>query len=69
MNVVNGTLKRKRGLALMDPERRREIASMGGRASQKRGTGHKWTEAEARVAGRKGALARHASGRAGELTE
>jgi hypothetical protein len=38
----------------MSPERRREIASKGGRTSQARGTAHQWTAAEASAAGKKG---------------
>ncbi|HEV2583142.1 MAG TPA: KGG domain-containing protein [Ktedonobacteraceae bacterium] len=45
---------RRRGLAAMSPERRREIASMGGRTSQARGTAHQWTAEEASAAGKKG---------------
>ena len=46
--------RRARGLAAMSPERRREIARMGGRTSQARGTAHQWTAEEASVAGKKG---------------
>ena len=46
--------RRARGLAALSPERRREIASMGGRTSQARGTAHQWTAAEASAAGKKG---------------
>ena len=45
---------RARGLAAMSPERRREIASKGGRPSQARGTAHQWTAEEASAAGKKG---------------
>jgi uncharacterized protein len=45
---------RARGLAAMSPERRREIASKGGRTSQARGTAHQWTPEEASAAGKKG---------------
>ncbi len=45
---------RPRGLAAMSPERRKEIASMGGRTSQARGTAHQWTAEEASAAGKKG---------------
>lgn len=45
---------RARGLAAMSPERRREIASKGGRTSQARGTAHQWTAEEASAAGKKG---------------
>ena len=44
----------RRGFALMDQERRRQIASKGGRAAHRRGTAHEWTTDEAREAGRKG---------------
>jgi general stress protein YciG len=37
----------------MDPERQREIASMGGRAAHEQGTAHEFTPEEARAAGRK----------------
>jgi general stress protein YciG len=52
-----------RGLATMSPERRREIASKGGRTSQARGTAHQWTAEEASAAGKKGS-ARYALKRA-----
>lgn len=42
------------GLASMPVEKRREIASMGGRASWRAGTAHRWTPEEASRAGRKG---------------
>lgn len=48
----------RRGFGSMSPERVREIASMGGTASQATGTAHRWTDDEAREAGRKGGLAR-----------
>ena len=46
-----------RGFASMDPEQQREIASLGGKASHEKGTGHEWDSREAREAGRKGGLA------------
>ena len=52
--IVETTSKRPRGLAAMSPERRREIASKGGRTSQARGTAHQWTAEEASAAGKKG---------------
>jgi uncharacterized protein len=52
--IVDTTAKRPRGLAAMSPERRREIASKGGRTSQARGTAHQWTAEEASAAGKKG---------------
>jgi general stress protein YciG len=44
----------KQGFAAIDPERRREIASMGGRAAHESGNARKWTAEEASAAGKKG---------------
>lgn len=52
--ILHSSVKRMRGLAAMSPERRREIASKGGRTSQARGTAHQWTPEEASAAGKKG---------------
>jgi general stress protein YciG len=38
----------------MDPQKQREIASMGGRAAHEKGTAHEFTADEARRAGRRG---------------
>ena len=51
---MNETPKKRRGFALMSPERQREIARLGGRAAHARGAAHEWTPAAARTAGRKG---------------
>lgn len=48
----------KRGFAAMDPERQRQVASLGGRRAQQLGTAHRFTTEEARDAGRKGGLSR-----------
>jgi general stress protein YciG len=48
-----------RGFALMDPDKKRAIQSLGGKAAQRKGTGHKWTPEEAKHYGRKGGFARH----------
>ncbi len=48
------TVKRKRGFASMSPEKQREIASKGGKASHASGRGHQWDKHAASVAGRKG---------------
>lgn len=50
--------KARRGFATMSPEKRREIASKGGRAAHEKGAAHEWTVAEARLAGSKGGCAR-----------
>lgn len=47
-----------RGFASMDPEKRRSIASMGGKAAHRLGVAHEWTSEEAQAAGRKGGLMR-----------
>ena len=52
--------RRLRGFAAMDPERRRLVSSVGGRAAHEKGTGHEFTSEEAREAGRKGGRARAA---------
>ncbi len=64
MSMYNNT-KQMRGLAAMSPERRKEIASKGGRTSQARGTAHQWTPEEASEAGKKGS-ARYALRNAGQ---
>ena len=46
----------RRGFAAMDPQRQREIASLGGRAAHKSGHAHQFTKEEARAAG----IKRHA---------
>ena len=61
--ILRTTTRRPRGLAAMSLERRREIASKGGRTSQARGTAHQWTAEEASAAGKKGS-ARYALKRA-----
>lgn len=43
-----------RGLASMSPEKVRRICRLGGKAVHEKGTGHEWTQEEARAAGRKG---------------
>lgn len=44
---------KKRGFASLSPERRREIASKGGKTAHRTGNAHRWTTEEARKAGRK----------------
>jgi general stress protein YciG len=44
----------KRGFASMDEEKRREIASKGGKAAHESGNAHEFDSKEAREAGRKG---------------
>jgi uncharacterized protein len=54
--------KRRRGFAVMEPDRQREIASKGGKAAHEKGTAHRWSEQEAKEAGRKGGAASHRNG-------
>ncbi len=63
-NVVeNGVVKvrKPRGFAAISPERRSEIARKGGQSAHARGTAHKFTKEEARLAGTKGGNAPHVS--------
>lgn len=54
----------RRGFASMNEQRRREIASRGGRASHERGAAHEFSREEARMAGRKGGQIAHERGTA-----
>lgn len=56
-----GARRSLRGFAAMDPQRQREIASLGGRAAHQSGHAHEFTSEEARAAGKK----RHARAQAG----
>lgn len=47
-------MKSNRGFAGMDPKRRAEISSKGGKAAHAKGTAHEFTSEEARAAGRAG---------------
>jgi general stress protein YciG len=51
--------KQKKGFNVMSPERRKEIASLGGKAAQARGTAHKWDSETAAAASKKGLSKRH----------
>ena len=44
---------RLRGFAAMSPEKKKEIASMGGRAAHACGRAHQFSSEEARAAGKK----------------
>src|SRR5438045_2513720 len=52
-----------RGFASMNPQKQKEIASLGGRAAHKMGVAHEWSSEEARAAGRKGGQNSHGGGR------
>lgn len=48
------------GFASMSPEKKREIAAMGGKKAHELGVAHKFTSEEAQEAGRKGGkISRH----------
>lgn len=49
------TVKQNKGFRTMSPERRREVASAGGKKAHANGNAHQWTSAEARAAGLRGA--------------
>jgi general stress protein YciG len=55
----DGRPRARRGFAVMDPARVREIARRGGKAAHEKGRAHTFTPEEAREAGRKGGLASH----------
>ena len=59
-NIKPAPKKSLRGFAAMDPQRQREIASLGGRAAHQSGHAHEFTSEEARAAGKK----RHARAQA-----
>jgi uncharacterized protein len=52
-NVEITPPRAKRGFAVMDRSRVREIASMGGRTAHANGRAHEFTSEEARAAGKK----------------
>jgi general stress protein YciG len=52
----------------MDNAKQRAIASKGGKAAHRKGTAHRFTTDEARIAGRKGGQAAHVRGTAHEFT-
>ena len=56
------------GFAGITEERRREIASLGGKAAHAAGTAHQFTSEEAREAGSKGGKATHSRGTAHVFT-
>lgn len=44
----------KRGFSLMSPARRKEVARKGGLTAKAKGSAHKWSSADAAVAGARG---------------
>jgi len=55
----------ERGFGAMDPEKQREIAKEGGKASHEKGTGNEFTSEEAREAGKKGGEASRGGNKGG----
>ncbi len=47
--MLSERTKQRRGFAVLDPVRLKEIAAMGGKASHAKGTGHEWDKEAARV--------------------
>lgn len=60
--------KKPRGLAAVDPERRREISRMGGKAADAAGKRHCFNPETGKAAGQKAAAKLHAAGRAHRWT-
>jgi uncharacterized protein len=52
-NTPASSERRLRGFAAMSPEKKKEIASMGGRAAHACGRAHQFSSEEARAAGKK----------------
>jgi uncharacterized protein len=52
-STTASTERRLRGFAAMSPEKKKEIASMGGRAAHACGRAHQFSSEEARAAGKK----------------
>jgi uncharacterized protein len=46
-------VRARRGFAAMDPQRQREIASLGGKSAHASGHAHEFSPEEARAAGKK----------------
>lgn len=51
--LISPRPRAKRGFAVLSPEKKREIASMGGKAAHEHGRAHRFTSEEARAAGKK----------------
>ena len=58
LNSKMQSLKHTRGLHQLTPERRSQIAQMGGKAAQAKGVSHKFTSEEAKLASIKGSEAK-----------
>jgi uncharacterized protein len=54
VEIVEEKKGRGQGFASRSPEERRRIASMGGKAAQSSGRGHKFTPEELRLGGKNG---------------
>ena len=52
-DALAAPVRAKRGFAVLSPEKKREIASMGGKAAHEHGRAHRFTSEEARAAGKK----------------
>lgn len=61
--------KQRRGFAIFDREKLREVSRRGGVAAQASGKAHRFDSEEGKTAGRKGGLAAHRSKVAREVKE
>jgi uncharacterized protein len=52
--MASNVRKRKRGFALLDPEKRKELARRGGQTAHRLGHGHTFTQEERRKGGERG---------------
>lgn len=52
-------VKRKCGFACLTPDERKKMSSLGARKAHSMGVAHKWTSAEAKIAGQIGGSASH----------
>ncbi|HYF17420.1 MAG TPA: hypothetical protein VEA40_06095 [Ramlibacter sp.] len=53
MTQPTDTTPRKRGFALLDPEKMRQVAALGGRTAHAAGRAHQFSREEARAAARR----------------
>lgn len=53
MTNPTDTTPRKRGFALLDPEKMRQVAALGGRTAHAAGRAHQFSREEARAAARR----------------
>jgi general stress protein YciG len=67
LRVAKEKAQQRRGFAAIDPEKRRELASRGGKAAHAQGKARKWTLEQARAAGALGGKASHSKSKTGTV--